>query len=196
MGEIKSAFEKAMEKLENLGTLSAEEMRQRKEEEYTPVGHAVADRYLQHGYPHIFLEELGKYQGEEKDIVAGAALSHLVKAIQLKNEESNDRALAGIIAVKKEEKIAPLRERLQALCQEFQEIERRRYKIEGEAIEKSERDLLHQLRISGSAVGEINLEASQSWKKRSTELSHQFEAQLSSLKQELLHLCQGKPQVR
>lgn len=190
MGEIKSAFERAMEKVKTLGKLSPEEMKQRQEEEYTPVGRAVADRYLQHGYAHFFLEELGKYQGEEKDIVVRAALSRLVEAVQLRDKEVNERAIGGILYVKKEEKITPVREKLATLYQELQEIQRHRYEMEGKEIERNERDLLHQLRISGSAVGEINLEDSQAWKKRGLELSAQFEGRLNSLKQELAHLCQ------
>ena len=75
MDEMKSAFEKALERAERLGKLSPEEIRKRKEEEYIPVGRALADRYLGHGYVKLLEEEANRYNGEEKDIVRRAALS-------------------------------------------------------------------------------------------------------------------------
>ena len=57
MGEMKSAFEKALERAEKLGKLSPEEMRGRKEAEYAPIGRAIADRYLRHGHNEILEEE-------------------------------------------------------------------------------------------------------------------------------------------
>ena len=51
-----------------------------------------------------------------------------------------------------------------------------------------ERELLHQLRISGSAIGAINMAASQAWGKVYREFSSPFEKRLETLKGELLKL--------
>jgi len=71
VGEMKSAFEKAMEKAEKLGSLSPEEMRERKEAEYTTLGRAIAERYMGHGHKQLLKEEVGQYSGEEKAVVSG-----------------------------------------------------------------------------------------------------------------------------
>ena len=43
VGELKSAYEKAMERAERLGKLSPEEMRETKRVEFEPVGRALAE---------------------------------------------------------------------------------------------------------------------------------------------------------
>ena len=46
MGEIKSAWEIALEKVDKLGELSPEELKRQKEEKYALIGQALADKYL------------------------------------------------------------------------------------------------------------------------------------------------------
>ncbi len=188
MGEIKSAFEKAMEKVEKLGKLSPEEVRQDKEAEYTPVGRALADRYLGHGYIQIFREEMGKYSGDGKDIVVRAALSRLVEAISLGSDKITERATEGVLTLKENEKVREMNEEIRGLCSEYKKGEQQEYDDEKEEIERQERELLHQLRISGEAVGEINLKVSEAWKKTSGELYLRFDERLSELKRELLNI--------
>ena len=55
------------------------------------------------------------------------------------------------------------------------------------ALARRERELLHQLRISGSAVGEVNVEASEAWKGLSRELYSQFDQRLQQLREQLLN---------
>ena len=188
MGEIKSAFEKAMEKLEGLGKLSPEELRERKEMEYAPVGQALAEKYLGHGYVQIFREEIDKYQGDEKGIVTKAALSRLVESVQLRDYEMAERAVAGILTLKDDNRIEEIREKIKNLCNEFKQAEQQKYEQEKGEVEKRGRELLHRLRISGSAIGEINTQVSDAWKRISDEVYSQFEERLSDFKRELLNL--------
>lgn len=186
MGEIKSAFEKALEKAERLEKLSPEEMRERKEEEYAPIGRALADRYLKHGYGEILGEEANEYSGEERDIVARAALSRLVEAMELGNYEITQRAMEGILALKGKEKVGEVKAQMKSLFDEYKQAEKERYEEEKGETEGKERGLLHQLRISGSAVGEINLEASETWKEICQELYSRYDKILGELKVQLL----------
>lgn len=186
MEEIKSAFEKALERAEKLGKLSPEERRQRREEEYAPIGRALAERYLGHGYGDIFREEVDRYSGEEKDVVIKAALSRLVEAIELGNYEMTERAMEGILAFMAKEGVTEIRDEIIGLLGEYEEAEKERYEGEKEGIERGERELLHQLRISGSAVGEINLEASEAWKEAARELFSRYDQRLKELKVQLL----------
>jgi len=104
MGEMKSAFERAMERAEKMGTLSAEQMRQRRMAELAPVGQAAAQRYLEHGHEPLLREEIEKHSGEEKGIVLGAALATLVEAVSLTDNVFTERALKGILALIDEDK--------------------------------------------------------------------------------------------
>jgi len=46
VGEIKSAWELAMEKAERLGKLSPDERSRQKEEEYRSIGQTLVEKYL------------------------------------------------------------------------------------------------------------------------------------------------------
>ena len=186
MGEIKSAFEKALEKAERLEKLSPEEMRERKGEEYAPIGRALADRYLGHGYGELLGEEANKHSGEERGIVTRAALSRLVEAMELGNYEIIQRAMEGILVLKGKEKVGEVEDQIKSLFDGYKQAEKERYEEEKGEIERKERGLLHQLRISGSAVVEINLEASETWEEICQELYSQYDKILEDLKVQLL----------
>jgi len=190
MSEMKSALEKALERAEKLGKLSPEEMRQRKEAEYAPIGRALAERYLGHGQKRVFKEEVNRYSGEEKGIVLRAALLRLGEAIDLENDELTEMAMAGMLVLKQKGKIGEINEKIRSLLREYREAEKQKYEGEKERIEKGEKELLHQLRISGSAVGEINLKANEAWASISQELYSRFNERLVDLKGELLSLLE------
>jgi len=190
MSEMKSALEKALERAEKLGKLSPEEMRQRKEAEYAPIGRALAERYLGHGQKRVFKEEVNRYSGEEKGIVLRAALLRLGEAIDLENDELTEMAMAGMLVLKQKGKIGEINEEIRSLLREYREAEKQKYEGEKERIEKGEKELLHQLRISGSAVGEINLKANEAWASISQELYSRFNERLVDLKGELLSLLE------
>jgi len=186
MDEMKSAFEKALERAEKLGKLSPEEIKKRKEEEYTPVGRALVDNYLGHGYVQFLEEEANRYGGEEKDIVRKAALSRLVEAIDLGNYEASERAMEGVLALGGGKLIGEVRQQIKDLLAEYERAEEAKYEEQKVEVERRERELLHQLRISGSALGEINLEASETWREVSQKLCSQFDQQLQQLKEQLV----------
>jgi hypothetical protein len=190
MSEMKSALEKALERAEKLGKLSPEEMRQRKEAEYAPIGRALAERYLGHGQKRVFKEEANRYSGEEKGIVLRAALLRLGEAIDLENDELTEMAMAGMLVLKQNERFGEINERVRSLLREYREAEKLKYEGEKERIEKGEKELLHQLRISGSDVGEINLKANEAWESISQELYSRFNERLVDLKGELLSLLE------
>jgi hypothetical protein len=185
MGEMKSAFERAFEKVDKLGKLSPEEMREREEAEYTPVGWAIADRFLGHGHKLILKEEVERYSNDEKGIVVRATLSRLVEAIDLSSGDLIQRSLDGLLTLKGKERIGGTIDRIKILFADFQDEREQEYEREKGNIEKSERELLHQLRITGSAVGAINPKASESLSLVCEKLNARFKERLEALKQEL-----------
>ncbi|MDR9459918.1 MAG: hypothetical protein RI591_07235 [Dehalococcoidia bacterium] len=188
---MKSAFEKALEKADKIGKLSPEEMREREEAEYTPVGRAIAERFLGHGHKQILKEEVERYSSDENGVVVRAALSRLVEAIALSGGDPIERSLDGLLTLKGKEGIGEKIDSIRILFAEFQEEREQEYEREKENIEKSERELLHQLRITGSAVGAINPNASESLSLVYEQLNSRFNESLEALKQELQILLNG-----
>jgi hypothetical protein len=189
MDELKSAFDRAMERVEQVGKLSPEEMRERRESGYAPVGRAIAERYLEHGHEQLLVEEVGKHGGEEGTIVRRAALGRLVESIDLTSYDTAERAMKGVLFLTgggEDQEINRIIEDMARLFKEFGEELQRKYGSEKDSIEGEERELLHQLRISGSAVGDINMATSESWGKAYREFSTPFRERLEALKQDLV----------
>jgi len=186
MGKLKSAWEIAQEKADRLGKLSAEEMQRQREQECRQIGRAIAQRYLDNPEPLSLAIELNKYQ-EKKDLVRQATLTHLTQAIDLRFLTSfgmtskPEKIIQGIAAI--EPKSQSIIERIRGLAQEYEPLADKTRR----AIEIKCRETLHQLRISGTAVGNINIEATPQWQQSWHLLTEPFEPRLDSLKRELIN---------
>lgn len=191
MGNMKSAFERAWERAERLGKLSPQELRERKEEEFSLIGYGLAERYLEHGRPEILEEEVSKYSDEEKEIVTRATLSRLVAAMEIEGRETATRAMTGIVTLKGNGPIQGIGEKIASIYQEYEQERQQKYEQKKDEIQRGEREILHRLRISGSAVAGIDSEVSATWHKMAAGLRSQFNERLDQLKQELLNLLTG-----
>ena len=105
MGEIKSAWEKAMEKANNLGKLSPDEADKLK---YGPLGNTLAAQYLREK-DYDLEAELTKYKGSgAMRYIAGGAEEVLLGNIFLPRSEQSKqdvkKAMAGIKLLKKDRK--------------------------------------------------------------------------------------------
>lgn len=185
MGEMKSALERALEKAEQIGKLSPEEMQEKRRAEYIPIGEGLAKRYLEHGHLFIIEEGINKHTGEERSIVANAALSILVKNIGLGDSSLTDKALRGIVQLRGEERIKNHLEEIETILSAYHQAKQQRYEEERARIEKSVRESLHRMRISGSAVGHVHAEGGEEWKKVVGELQSQFGERLAEIAQSL-----------
>ena len=186
MGKLKSAWEIAQEKADRLGKLSPAEMQRQSEQECRQIGQAIAQRYLDSPEPLPLAIELNKYQ-EKKDLVRQATLTHLTQAIDLRFLTSfgmtskPERIIQGIAAV--EPKSESIIERIRGLVQEYEQLADKAR----QAIEIKCRETLHKLRISGTAVGNINIEATPQWQQSWHLLTKPLEPRLDSLKRELIN---------
>jgi len=182
MGEIKSAWEIAQAKTARLGKLSAEEERQQREKEFAQIGTAIAQRYLSHWNPQNVQTELSQYSSDDKLIITRTVIAELAQTINLRSPDMFDRTAKGILLLKPEAEgtIQQIRE----LRQEYEQAVR---KIR-QQIEAKVKETLHQLRISGSAVGGINVEADQGWQRSIQELAQPLQERLEALKSQL---CQA-----
>jgi hypothetical protein len=103
MGEIKSAWQKAMERVEKLGQSSPEELEKFK---YVPLGRAIAARYLREENFHLDTELDGyKESSSRKYIVQGIEQVLMQNIFLPKNEEdrkTSKKAMVGIKTIKKD----------------------------------------------------------------------------------------------
>ncbi|MFC1990211.1 hypothetical protein ACFLVW_06630 [Chloroflexota bacterium] len=99
MGDIKSAREIAMEKVEKLGELTEEERLRWK---YVPQGEELGAKYLK-GDCNL-IAELGKYQENVKKYVTGGAAEVLIRNIYLPKDDAakknNKMAMDGLKVLK------------------------------------------------------------------------------------------------
>jgi len=185
VGEIKSAWEIALEKVERLGSLSPEERRQQKEKEFSSIGQILAGKYLA-GLGLWQLEtELDKYRAEEKGLVQKSLASNLIQTIELGNRDRLQRVTEAILALKQgDSAITSIRSEIEQLFQEYEEEAQK----ESREIDKSAREVLHQLRISGSAIGAINPGVLPELRQNLNRLAQPYEERLEGLKTKLIDL--------
>jgi len=199
MSDLKSAWEIAREKADRLGRLSAKELQQQREEACRQAGTGIAQRYLDSPRTVDPRAELGKHAEEERALVRAAIVKRLVEALDLGGEPSTAAGAAGygqkdtasLRLGKTIDAIAALEPGSGAIIEQLRELFQEYGAAVGKTqrkqeIERKGRETLHRLRISGTAVGDINVEAAAQWQQSWQELSQAFAARLDRLKQELL----------
>jgi hypothetical protein len=89
-----------------------------------------------------------------------------------------EKAIEGVDFLKKDEVVQNVGEEMKQLFDEYQEAQKRGRK----EIEKSAQEILHQMRISGRAVGEINPRALPEWQERLNKVCQPYQERLAELK--------------
>jgi len=189
MGELKSAWEIAAERAKRLGRLSEEEKEQQERERCVELGRGLAQKWLDSPEAVDLASELEKYSGKEGAMIKEAVLQRLASEIEL----------SSAVALSRSERIATtlgqleprLRSKLEEIAALFQEYRRAEEKMSGE-IEEKRWQVLHQLRISGTAVAGVNVAADPQWRQGREKLEEEFQPQLHRLKQELLAILSGE----
>jgi hypothetical protein len=183
MGELKSAWEIAQEKANRLGKLSAEEKKQQERQRYRQIGQVLAQKWLDSSQRLDMAAELNKYEEQEREIIKQAVIEHLAESIEF----ATTRGINGM--KRATEAISSLGPELQSKAEEIsqlvQEYEGAERKIRQE-LETNCREILHQLRISGTAVDAINIEADPEWQRARQGLVEAFNQRLYDLKQALI----------
>ena len=183
MDELRSAWEIAQERASRLGKLSAEEKEQQEKQGYRQVGQALAQKYLDDPQLPDLTDELNKYEEHERHLIKQAVIEHLAEAIEFtpaRGIDSAKRITEAISSLRPE--LQPKAEEIGQLLQEYEEAEQ---KIRQE-LESAPRETLHQLRISGTAVDAINVEANPQWQSAHQGLIEAFAPRLNALKQALI----------
>jgi hypothetical protein len=193
MGEIKSAFEKAMEKVAKIGQASEEELMKWK---YTPEGQRLAVEYLKEECN--LTAELGKYKEEEKRFVALGAEEVLLRNIGLpKNEfakKNNKRAMEAIKALKRdkasvENVYSKIRRIFSHYEQEGEQQRRQTYEMLKQDFQSKIQQAIQQQ--TGVPTGvridvEHQPQFQEEWRRILAQLDSQYQKLLEEYKQEIL----------
>ena len=192
MGDIKSAREIAMEKVEKLGEPTEEERLRWK---YVPQGEELAAKYLK-GDCNL-VAELGKYQEDAKKYVAEGASEVLIRNIDLPKDDaakkSNKMAMDGLKVVKSnkaeaENIYSQIRYLFNHYAEQGEQQRKQAYEsLKAEFEAKIQQAVQQQL---GSSAGmKVDVEKQpqfqQEWRKAQTQLDSQYLKLLSEYKQGL-----------
>ena len=183
MGEIKSAWELAMEKVEKLGKLSPEELQRQKAEKCGSIGQGLAEKYLSGLALRDLKLELDRHKGEERELVRAALASKLIEAIDLGDTERLSKVIEAIseLNLKAREGLAGVRGEIEQLFGEYREAEQKKRR----EVDAAARGVLHQLRISGSAIGSVNPEVVPEWKNELDKIAQPYRESLDDIKTRL-----------
>jgi hypothetical protein len=185
MERMKSAKEIALERVEKLGRISPEELKEERNRKCAELGRQLTLTYLTAHNPGEIEGELLKYSGEERNMVERSLWQDMVCKLELGNHDHLSFLLE-LASQMKNEIIGKAGPEISDLFCSYQEaVERDKREIRNEG-----KNVLHGLRISGDAVGEINLRAKEEWKGKIEATALPYEQELGRIKEGLLQtLC-------
>ena len=191
MGEMKSAWERALEKTEGLGKLTDEEI---KRIEYVPAGNKFAAKYLENT-DYDLDAELTKYKGTgaRKHVIQGVE-EIFVRNINLpSNERAKQmakRAMAGIRLIKENKKqLDAIFERIENLLNYYEQARQQAFTQFKQSFETKLREAGPALQQQGNAMSleaSIQQQFQQEWQNVSSQLDAQYEKALEEHRQQIL----------
>ena len=190
MGEVKSAFEKAMEKVEKLGKASPEEL---KRAEYLPQGNTIAARYLRGDITDL-VAELSQHGGEVRNYLVEGVLETFLRNISLprdtRSRETSSKAMDGILVLKDSDAVVKdIFDHIKHLFTYYeasaqQAFTRLRQEFEAKLGEAA-KAAVPQLGAKAKIDVERQPQFQEAWRKARAELDAQYEKALEEHKQRL-----------
>ncbi|MEE9491061.1 MAG: hypothetical protein V3V80_02000 [Dehalococcoidia bacterium] len=192
MDEMKSAFERAMERAESLGKASEEDLRKWK---YLPEGEKLAAKYLKDECDLVV--EIGKYDDNVRQHVVEGAQGILVNNIDLPRNElakrTSKKAMEAIKELKRdkvsvENVYTKLRRIFNHYEQEGEQQRRQAYEAVKKDVEAKMQQAMQQ-QLGAAAPMKINVETQpqfqQEWRRTLAQLESQYLKLLDECKQEI-----------
>ena len=191
MGEMKSAFERAMERAESLGAASEEDVKKWK---YLPEGEKLAALYLRDEGD--LLSELDRYDEEARRIVVEGAQEVMVRNLDLpRNEQAKKTNKKVMEAIKelKQDKVAleNVYTKIRRIFSHYeQEGEQQRRQAREATKQEVEARMVQAMQQMGQAPpGRMNVETQpqfqQEWRRVLAQLDSQYLNLLDEAKQEI-----------
>lgn len=195
MGEIKSAWEKAMERVDKLGKPSEEEL---KSLEYVPLGNAIAARYLKEE-AYDLDAELIRYKGSgiSKYIIQGIQ-EILIRNIALprdnRSKETTKRAMTGLRLIKQDHShLKAVFDLINNLFSYYEQARQQSYtqlKQNFEAkLQEVTKAVQQQLGAKVTVQPELQPQFQEEWRKISAQLDAQYEKVLDEHKEQILKIA-------
>ena len=185
MERIKSAKEIALERVEKLGRISPGELKEERIRKCAELGRQLVLRYLTAHNAGEIEGELLKYSGEERNMVERSLWQDMVCKLELGNHDHLSFLLKLAFQMRNEAVAKAGPEISDVFCSYQEAVEKDKREIRNEG-----KNALHGLRISGDAVGEINLQAKEEWKGKLEAAASPYEEELGRIKEGLLQtLC-------
>lgn len=195
MEEIKSAWEKAMEKVEKLGKASEEELRRL---EYIPLGNILAAQYLKEE-DYDLNAELTKYKGSgaRKHIIQGIQ-EILIRNITLPRDnrakETTKRAMVGIRLIKENKnQLQAVFDLMNNLFNYYEQARQQTYiqlkqnfEVRFQEVTKA---VQQQLGAKVTMQPELQPQFQEEWRKISIQLEAQYEKVLEEHKEQILKIA-------
>ncbi len=192
MGEIKSAWEIAREKVEKLGEATEEE---RLKWKYVPEGEKLAARYLKQNMN--LLVDLGRYEESARKYVAEGAGDILARNINLPNNDmarrNNRKAMDGLKTLKNdkvsvENVFSRMRRVFDHYIEQGEQQRKQAYEsLKAEFEERIQQAVKQQLGTFANVRIEVESQPQfqEEWRKLQTQLDLQYTQLLDEYKQEL-----------
>lgn len=195
MGEIKSAWEKAMEKVEKLGKPSEEEL---KSLEYIPLGNTLAARYFKEE-KYDLDAELTKYKGSgvRKYVIQGVQ-EILIRNINLPRDnrakEIAKRAMSGLRLIKQNKnQVDTIFGLINNLFSYYEQARQQTYmqlRQNFEAkLQEATRAVQQQLGNRVTIQPELQPQFQEEWRKANIQLDAQYEKVLEEHKEQILKIA-------
>jgi len=194
MDEIKSAFEKAMERVEGIGKASVEETKKWK---YVPEGQKLASMYLKDECN--LTVELNKYGDDEKPYIIQGAEEVLLRNINIPANDiakkNNKKAMEAIKALKKdkgavENIYSKIRNVFSHYEQEGEQQRKHTYEMLKQDFQAKIQQIMRQQGIS--AGGNIDVERQpqfqEEWRRVLAQMESQYYKLLDEYKQEIISI--------
>ena len=195
MSEMKSAWEKAMEKAEKLGKPTDEELKQL---EHIPTGNKLAARYL--GEENYNLDaELTKYKGTgiRKYVIQGAQEIFLRNITLPHNEQVKQtarRAMAGIRLLKENKnQLETVFDRINNLLGYYEQARQQSFAQFRQSFEtrlqQAGKAVQQQPGTAPSVEAELQQQFQEEWRRISNQLDAQYEKAIEEHRQEILKIA-------
>jgi len=195
MNEMKSAWEKAMEKVEKLGKPSDEELKQM---EYIPLGNRLAASYLE-AEDFDLDSELTKYKGTgtRKYIIQGVEeifLRNITLSYTEQAKRATKRAVAGIRLLKENKnQVKTILDQIDNLLNYYEQAHQQAYLQFKQSFEtklqKTAQTLQQQLGNAGAIEQELQLQFQEEWRKINSQLDSQYGKVLEDHKQQITRIA-------
>ncbi len=196
MSDIKSAWEKALEKVEKMGQLSPDESMKL---EHVPAGNALAAKYLNDDSFNLDAE-LGKYKGRgevRKYVIEGVQevlLHNITLPRDEKDKRNTSRAISGLKLIKENQKqLQAILDMINNVLSYYEQSLQQTFMKFKQDFEAKTPDIIRALQQRGAGKGqspeiELQMLFQEEWRRASRDLDSKYNMTLQEHKKKITEL--------